>query len=202
MNDKAGNTVKKLGRPKKELSSSQKQKIDDFFKSRPKHEKRSRREKDVDSEDEGMDDGDCKSLRLSKSPTQEEQNLYTKVAKCLHKEGKLKPAIAIRCIEEHNTLIDTLEKEGRYYSKMKKRVIAGKRTPTKEEFALDCAVFTAKKFQSKNRLEDLFKLNAELSDTADTEAKAVNYVSPNVTLDSSLGSLMDAYNEVVPTDED
>merc|ERR1711911_557170 len=159
MNDKAGNTVKKLGRPKKELSSSQKQKIDDFFKSRPKHDKRSRKEKDVDSDDEGMDDGDCKSMRLSKSPTQEEQALHKKVATCLHKEGKLKPAIARRCIEEHNNLIHTLEKEGTYYSKMKKRVLASKRTPTKEEFALDCAVFKAKKFQSKSRLQDLLKLN-------------------------------------------
>ena len=71
-----------------------------------------------------------------------------------------------------------------------------------EEFALDCAVFKAKKFQSQSRLKDLVKLNMELSDTADTETKAVDYISPNVTLDSSLGSLAAAYDEVLATEDE
>ena len=201
----AGNsTAKKPGRPKKEFAPSQKQKIMDFFKAKTKPEKRSRQERDYDSSDEDMEDGDCKAARLAKSPTQQEMAIYKEAAVSMHKTGALKPAIAKRCIDEHNKLVHVLEKEGRYYSKLKKRVLAGKKTPTKEEFALDCEVFKAKKFQSKTRIQDLIQLNKELSDTANTEAKAVNYESPNTTLDSTfdLGSLAGAYQEVLATEDE
>ena len=203
--DEAGpSSTKKPGRPKKELTSSQKQKIHDFFQSKPKAEKRSRREKDVDSSDEDMDDGDCKAVKLSKSPTQQEMEIYKKVATQLHKEGTLKPAIAKRCIEEHNNMLHTLEKEGEYYSKMKKRIKAGKKTPTKQQFALDCEIFKAKKFQSKNRITDLLKLNRELSDTYGTETKAITYESPNASIDDTfgLGSLEEAYQDVLATEDE
>ena len=156
----------------------------------------------MDSSDEDMEEGDCKAAKLSKSPTQQEMEIYKKVAKQLHKEGTLKPAIAKRCIEEHNNMIHTLEKEGTYYSKMKKRIKAGKKTPTKEQFALDCAVFKAKKFQSKTRIDDLLRLNKELGDPYGTETKAVTYESPNASMDDTfgLGSLAEAYQEVLDED--
>ena len=89
-------TAKKPGRPRKELGPSQKQKIMDFFHAKPKPEKRGRRDRDYDSSDEDMEEGDCKAARLAKSPTQQEMEVYKEVAKDLHKKGQLRPAIAKR----------------------------------------------------------------------------------------------------------
>ena len=96
MNEAGSSTAKKPGRPKKELGPSQKQKIMDFFHAKPKPEKRGRRDRDYDSSDEDMEEGDCKAARLAKSPTQQEMEVYKEVAKDLHKKGQLRPAIAKR----------------------------------------------------------------------------------------------------------
>ena len=138
-----------------------------------------------------------KSMRLS-SPDKDKMALYTKVARVLHMEGSLKPAVAAEVMREHKDLKKTLKQEEKYL----KNIMKGKTSPSKEEVALMSQVFKTKRWRSKSRLENLFKINRDLSDTAGTECKAVDYVSPNTTLDSTLGSLPDAYSDVFATEDE
>ena len=200
--NQAGN--KRRGRPKKSQSlsqapASQKKTIKEFFT--PKQSKApdssSKRRRDYDSSDEEMEEVENKSLKLS-SPNAEEIELYKKVARALHMEGILKPAIAVEINEEHKGLKKTLKQEEKYLKSIQK----GKISPSKEEIAMMSQVFKTKRWRSKQRLEDLFRVNKGLSDKADTEAKAVDYVSPDTTFNSSLGSLPDAYQDVFATEDE
>ena len=195
---------KRRGRkPRKDsaTTSSQTKKIDDFFtpkSSKTKKSEAAKRSRAYDSSDEEMADCENKSARITNSPTEDELALYRKVAKSLHKEGILKPAVAVQISQEHSDLMKTLKQEEKYLKNIKK----GKTSPSKEEIAMMSQVFKTKRWRSKSRLENLFRLNEDLSDRANTEAKAVDYVSPNITFNSSLGSLPEAYADVFATEDE
>ena len=195
---KAGKKRGRKPRHDSATTSSQSKKIDDFFTPKSSKSKPAKRGRGYDSSDEEMADGENKSARLTNSPTEDELALYRKVATSLHKEGILKPAVAVQISNEHKDLMKTLKQEEKYLKDIKK----GKTSPSKEEVAMMSQVFKTKRWRSKSRLENLFRLNQDLSDQADTEAKAVDYVSPNATFNSSLGSLPDAYADVFATEDE
>ena len=161
----------------------QKTTLDGFFSFSPKASEK-KRSRARDSDDEDQEDVEMKAPRLqTKSPTKAEAQVYAKLANIMHKSGQLGPVVAQTAVDEYQKLFDVLEKEGDYYSRQRKLFLKGKGI-TEKQYQMDVAAFKAQKWKSVQKFQQLDALNKLLSDTADTETKAVDYVSPDTTLDS------------------
>ena len=159
--------------------------------------KRNRDARDDDSSDDDRYE-ENKAQKMSKSPTEKEMDIYVAVAKKLHKAGQIDPTIAeaagcfeVRLTEGMNKqrkdLIKEVEKEGRYFSDLRKKVLLGKKTPTKAEFEEDCARMKGKQKDIGVKISALEKVRRSLrAEGIEVDAKAVDYITPDTTLDTSV----------------
>ena len=153
--------------------------------------KRNRAERGYDSSDEEMDCMENKKGKASTSPNKDEMSTYAKLAKVLHKMGRLDPILAEAATKEYDRLMEVMKKEGRYYSDTRARILKGKKGPTEDEYSLDCAVFELTKSQMLDRIDKITRLRKDpLKDLhkdpyRDLMTKAVDYVSPDTSVDTS-----------------
>ena len=166
--------------------SSQSNTMLNYMKVEPA--KRSRGDRDVDSSDEDGDE-ENKSMKLYTSPTKQEMESYAKLARVLHKQGRLsadqaKEARRILSQEratEYNKLLNLAVKEKAYYRDLRKQVLMGNNLPATSDFKLDVAMFEATKKKIAGNI-------LKLGDLEDVDTKAVDYSSPDTSLDTSYGS--------------
>ena len=125
-----------------------------------------------DSDDEVDENQENKSARIYASPSNEDEAMYKDLAKTMHKTGRLTKEKAVVLNKQ---LLRSLEKEKKYLKDCKKTVMRGEKGPSVPSFKLQCQYYKAQQWRLANKLSDL----------ADTEAKAVDYISPNATLEST-----------------
>ena len=151
---------------------SQKNTIDRYMSKLPAKRGRDRDSSDEDKEDEN------KAPRLYNSPTKEEMEVYTELAKNFHKIGKLSKDKA----EKYQELLNVANKEKVYYRDLRKTVLMGNALPKTPDYNLDVAMFEAQKRKIAGDLRSL-------GDLADVDTKAVDYTtSPDTSLDTSVDS--------------
>ena len=152
-----------------EPAKNSQKRLDSFFTPKPV-KKRTRTDR-VDSSDEEQEGVENKAPRVEITSQERiiSKKLITKLATT--------QAITKEKCEEYNTLIDLAVNEKEYMTFVKRSIDKGK--PVKiDAFNIDMAMYAKKKELSMSRLHDL----------ADTEAKAITYVSPDTstTTDTSV----------------
>lgn len=135
-----------------------------------------KRDRTPDSSDVDDENVENKSVRYYHSPTSEDVEAYKDLARNLHRVGRINREKAVALNQQ---LVNVLKEEKRYLKDVKKKTESGKKTaPTPAQFQLDMCIFEGKRFQLTNKLNDLY----------DTEAKAVDHISPESTIDTTLDS--------------
>ena len=118
----------------------------------------------------------------------------------MHKAGKLDPQIAKAAIaadvalskeavKQRKKLYKEMVKEGDYYSSLRKKVLKGKVGPTTQEYNLDCSVMKAGQRDIDTKITEIEKVRRSLrAEGIEIDAKAVDYVTPDGTPDTTLDS--------------
>ena len=150
--------------------------------------KADKRSRVPDSDDEVDENVENKSAKIHVSPTNEEAEAYNALARTMHKAGRIDKEKAVTLNKQ---LLKSLEKEKKYYKEVKSAINAGEQGPSTPSFKLKCVTFSVEQWRLRNKLSDL----------ADTEAKAVDHVTPDTTLEDDTTITCSSEDTDVFTDE-
>ena len=177
-NSKAVGKSGNLNSAKKKAGKKVQASVTSYFSPGPTKRHRDLR---MDSSDEEMDE--VKAPRTGPTPNKDdgkskkvdaEKEKEIRAVDRLQKKGLVTPEQA----KEYKELAEIASREKTYLKDVRRRRLSGEKVD-KKSFELDCAVFEAQKHRVKARLSDL-------SNLANTEAKAVTHVTPDSSPNESL----------------